>query len=342
VSFPRVGPFQGTGEEWDRVVREDPEHTAFHLSGWKGVISDGMGHDFEGLEAREDGVLVGILPLYRVRSRIFGDYLLSMPFLNYGGPLGTAAARAALVQGAVERARGAGVDLLELRVAHPLEGDLAVSQRKVTVLLPLPEDPVHFWEKGIKAKVRSQIRRPMKEGMETRFGPHELEPFYRVFSQNMRDLGTPVLPRSFFQGVRQHLGDAVRFGVVYHQGEPVAAGCGFRWSDTFEITWASSLREFNSLAPNMLLYWRFLEKMIEEGVRTFDFGRCTPGGGTHRFKLQWGGVDHPLPWAQWAPGGVAATPSPDRPIFQLATSVWQKLPLAVANRVGPLLSRSLP
>lgn len=342
MSAPVVGLYRGEGEEWDRVVRGDSEHTAFHLHGWKKVISTGMGHTFEGLEARHDGALVGILPLYRVRSRIFGDYLLSMPFLNYGGPLGTPSAREALVAGSVDRARAMGVDLLELRVARPLEGDLAVSERKVTVLLALPEDPKEFWEKGLKAKVRSQIRRPMKEGMETKFGPGELEPFYHVFSQNMRDLGTPVLPRSFFEGAREHLGEAVRFGVVYHQGQPVAAGCGFRWSDTFEITWASSLREFNSLAPNMLLYWSFLEGMMAEGVRTFDFGRCTPGGGTHRFKLQWGGVDHPLPWAQWSPGGVAATPSPDRPVFQLATAVWRKLPLAVANRVGPLLSRSLP
>lgn len=342
MTAPVVDVYRGGREEWDRVVRSDPQHTAFHLHGWKEVIATGMGHTFEGLAARKDGALVGVLPLYRVRSRIFGDYLLSMPFLNYGGPLGTPEARAALVAGAVERAREIGVDLLEIRVAHPLEGDLAVSQRKVTVLLPLSDDPQHFWEKKLKAKVRSQIRRPMKEGMESRFGPDQLEAFYRVFSQNMRDLGTPVLPRSFFEAVRTHLGEEVRFGVVYHNGDPVAAGCGFRWNDTFEITWASSLREFNSLAPNMLLYWRFLERMMEEGVATFDFGRCTPGGGTHRFKLQWGGEDHPLPWAQWAPGGVSATPSPESPVFQVATAVWRKLPLGVANRVGPLLSRNLP
>jgi len=343
MTSPIVGPYRGGAEEWDRLVTSDPDHTACHLHGWSQVIGQGLGHPSEGLEARTGGTLEGVLPLYHVRSRLFGNYLLSMPFLNYGGPLGTPEARRALVAAAVARARDLGVDLLELRVGEPLgEELLSTSERKVTVLLPLSDDPQGFFEKGLKAKVRSQIRRPMKEGMETRFGPNEMEPFYTVFSRNMRDLGTPVLPRSFFEGIRTHLGGSARFGVVYHENQPVAAGCGFRWKEVFEITWASSLREVNHLSPNMLLYWSFLERMMEEGVRTFDFGRCTPGGGTHRFKLQWGGVDHPLPWAQWAPGEVASTPSPDRPVFQLATAMWRKLPVGVANRLGPLLSRSLP
>jgi hypothetical protein len=92
----------------------------------------------------------------------------------------------------------------------------------------------------------------------------------------------------------------------------------------------------------MLLYASFMEEMIRRGARLFNFGRCTPGVGTHRFKLQWGGTDELLPWAQWAPGAVEATPSPERPVFRLATRAWQRLPLAVANRAGPWLARQLP
>jgi hypothetical protein len=122
----------------------------------------------------------------------------------------------------------------------------------------------------------------------------------------------------------------------------VAAGCGFLWEGELEITWAGSLREYNRLAPNMLLYWAFMEEAIRRGAHTFNFGRCTAGSGTHRFKRQWGGEDHALPWAQWSSGSTSATPTPSGRKYQIATALWRKTPLFVANRMGPLLSRNLP
>ena len=109
-----------------------------------------------------------------------------------------------------------------------------------------------------------------------------------------------------------------------------------------EITWAGASRELSRMAPNMLLYWSFMEETIRRGAGTFNFGRCTPGSGTHRFKKQWGGEDHPLPWGQWSPTGVVSTPSPDSAKFRLATSVWSRLPVGVTRVVGPVLARSLP
>jgi CelD/BcsL family acetyltransferase involved in cellulose biosynthesis len=178
--------------------------------------------------------------------------------------------------------------------------------------------------------------------MEARFGPDHIEAFYEVFARNMRDLGTPVLPRALFERIAQVFPDIAVFGAVYRGEQPVAAGCGFRWRDEFEMTWASSLREHSRQAPNMLLYWSFLERMIGHGVRVFNFGRCSPGGGTHRFKRQWGGVDTALPWAQWTAGQVETTPSPERPLFRVASAAWGRMPLGLANRIGPLLARKLP
>ena len=109
-----------------------------------------------------------------------------------------------------------------------------------------------------------------------------------------------------------------------------------------EITWASARREWNRSAPNMLLYWAFLQEAIARGATVFDFGRCTPGSATHAFKRQWGGEDLPLAWGQWRRGRVAATPSPEGRIFHLATRCWQRLPLAVTNLFGPRLARCLP
>ena len=328
--------------EWDAFVRSRPDSTFCHLFAWRAVAEDLLGHPAVYLLARDEvGGVAGVLPLVRVRSRLFGDYLVSMPFLNYGGPIGDEDAVRLLTRYARRMAEATSVDLLELRSRTELPGDLQRSDRKITVLLDLPADPGALW-KDLKSKVRSQVRRPMKEGMEVRIGLEQIHPFYAVFCRNMRDLGTPVLPMSFFLRALHVLHDEIVFAAVYHKGVPVAAGAGFVHGSEFEITWASALREYNRLAPNMLLYWGLMEEMSTRGLKTFNFGRCTPGGGTHRFKSQWGGKDVPLPWARWSPEGVSATPSPESGAFRLATSVWQKLPVAVTNRLGPWLARKIP
>lgn len=330
---------------WNEFVVAAEDATFCHLAGWREVMADSLGAEclFRAAVDRE-GRYAGVLPLVRVRSRIFGHYLVSMPFLNYGGPIGSPAAQRLLADWAVAEARHSGADLLELRTRHglPLGEELRTVHRKITVVLDLPESADSLWSKGFSSKLRSQIRRPQKEGMTTRFGEDQVPAFYEVFSRNMRDLGTPVLPRRFFEYLPRAFPEQVRFGVVYQGDVPVAAGCGFRWGNEYEMTWASSLREYNRQAPNMLLYWSFMEEMIGAGVTIFNFGRCTPGAGTHRFKLQWGSRDLPLPWAQWSPRGVAATPSPESPGFQLATAAWRRLPVAVANRMGPVLARRIP
>jgi len=332
-------------EEWDDFVRSRPDSSFCHLHGWSAVMGQALGHRCTYLVARDRGSIQGVLPLVRVRSALFGHYLVSVPFLSYGGPLGSAEAVRSLSEEATAIAAKSGADLLELRGRCPTDvAPLTTNVRKITVLLDLPSDPEVLWNEGLKAKVRSQVRRPQKEGMVTRFGPGELDAFYRVFSQGMRDLGTPVLPRAFFQRIVTELGPQVELASVYLGDVAVAAGFGFVWNDEFEITWAASLRDYNRMAPNMLLYWSLMERMIERGLRVFNFGRCTPGGGTHRFKKQWGDArDVPLPWAQWSPSGVAATPNPDGGrLFRYATRAWSRLPLAVANRLGPPLARNLP
>ena len=337
-----IAPVEGEGERWDRFVAAYGG-TFCHLSAWREVMREALGHACHYLAAEDEaGEWQGVLPLVEVRSRLLGSYLLSMPFLNDGGPLGTLAARHALAEHAGRLASKQRVDLLELRTRDALSAPLRAVQRKISVHLPLPETAAELWDSGFRSKLRSQIRRPIREGMELRFGSEQCGAFYEVFARNMRDLGTPVLPRCFFDAIARALPEQAIFGAVYHHGRAVAAGCGFLWQGEFEITWASSLREFNHLSPNMLLYWGFIEHVIGRGARLFNFGRCTPGGSTHRFKLQWGGVEVPLPWLQWSAREVSAPPTADRPLFQLATRIWQRMPLPVANAVGPVLARLLP
>ena len=332
-----------TPAEWDGLVRRTPGWTHFHLWGWREVIERTFGHECVYLEARDEaGTLTGVLPLVFVRSAIFGRYLVSMPFVNYGGPLGTPEAVGALTAAAVAEANRRRAKLLELRgrVAQPV--DLPASHRKITVLLDLPAgDPEELMGR-LPAKLRSQVRRPQKEGVEVRFGPDQVEPFYRVFARHMRDLGTPVQPKRLFDTIASVFPDDAWYACAYLAGQPVAAGCGFRWADEFEITWASALREFNALAPNMLVYWRMMERCVVAGVRTFNFGRCSPDSGTHRFKRQWGGRDEPLWWYQWSPGGTATTPSKDEGAYAWGPRIWRRLPLGIANLLGPLVVRGIP
>lgn len=338
-----VTRYEGEATEWDEFVRGQEGWTHFHQFGWRKVMADALGHETLYLAARlADGSLGGVLPLVRVRSRLFGHFIVSMPFLNYGGPLGGEAAVRSLTARAVELADESGADLLELRSRGELPIELPASHRKVTVVLDLHPGDAEATFSALKSKLRSQVRRPTKEGVEVRLGPDQLDPFYRVFAENMRDLGTPVLGRGVFEAMRDEFGDSVWFGCAWLGEVPIAAGCGFAWNSEFEMTWASSLRAHNRIAPNMLLYWRFMETAAEQGLHKFNFGRCTPGGGTHKFKLQWGGRDEVLWWYHRPTDADVSTPNPDEGALSLGPKLWCKLPLQVANRVGPHIVRLIP
>jgi FemAB-related protein (PEP-CTERM system-associated) len=336
-----VEGFTGSEEEWDLFAVRQKGYTHFHRLRWRALIGDVFGHECLYLAAREGGELIGVLPLVRVRSIVFGHYLVSMPFLNYGGPLGTDAGISALVAEAVKIARRDKVKLLELRSRVPLDISLAASHRKITVVLDLPNDAAALFA-GFDAKLRSQIRRPQKEGVRVEFGLEQASPFYSVFSRHMRDLGTPAQSRTFFRAIADNFPQDCWFVCAYLAGNPIAAGCGFRFGDEFEMTWACSLRAYNREAPNMLLYWSCMERAIAQGVTRFNFGRCTPGAGTHRFKMQWGGREEPLWWYGLGVTSDATTPSPHDSTFRFGPRVWQRLPESIATAFGPSIVRFIP
>jgi len=336
-----VERFAGTEQEWDLFAGLQKGYTHFHRLGWRALIGDVFGHECLYLAAREDGELIGVLPLVRVRSIVFGHYLVSMPFLNYGGPLGSDSGIGALVEEAASIARRENVKLLELRSRVPLDISLAASHRKITVVLDLPDDPDILFRR-FDAKLRSQIRRPQKEGVTVQFGPEQVQPFFGVFARHMRDLGTPTQPLAFFRALVHHFSEDCWFACAYLSGKPVAAGCGFRFGDEFEMTWACSLRAYNREAPNMLLYWACMQRAIAEGVKVFNFGRCTPGAGTHRFKMQWGGREEPLWWYGLGVTRHATTPSPHDSPFRFGPRVWRRLPESIATAFGPSIVRYIP
>jgi len=343
-----TGPLERTPEaeaEWDRYVAGNPTAAVYHLSGFRSFIETATGHRARYIYARRAGTICGVLPLVELKTRLFGHYFVSIPYFNHCGILADDdAARQALAAEAARQVEGAGASHVEIRHIGAAAGiDWPVKTTKDQMILPLPETADALLA-GFRSKLRSQVRRPQKEGVAAQVGGIDLlDGFYAVFARNMRDLGTPVYGRNFFAELFARFPDRLWIVQCELGRLPVAAGVLIGWRDTIEIPWASSLREHNSVGANMLLYWTALQHAIRLGYRKFDFGRSTRGAGTWKFKEQWGARPVPLHWYYYMRDGKAMPEiNPENPRYRLAINVWRKLPLAVTNRVGPYLVKNLP
>lgn len=328
-------------EAWNRFVEQHEQGSTFHRWEWRGVYTGVYGHESPYLMARDGDALVGVLPLVRVKSLVFGHYLVSLPFVSYGGPLGTAAAQRALTARAAELGKSA--KLVELRSRVPIETALTPVARKITVVLDVVPNDYGATLKRFDSKLRSQVRRGEKEGIVVKFGREHAADYHRVFTEHMRDLGSPAHGLHFFERLADALGDRAWIGVAYLGTEPVAAGFAIENGAEVEISWASALRRYQKISPNMALYGAFIRRTCERGFNAFNFGRCTEGSGTHHFKQQWGGRDEPLPWYQQHDRRtVAVPPNAESGGYGAAVRIWQRLPLVVTNSLGARLIRGIP
>lgn len=330
---------------WDQYVLNSAVASGYHLSGWRRVIEEAFGHSTYYLTVRgENGALCGLVPLVLLASRVFGRFLVSLPFVNYGGMItDSPEVRRLLEAGAIDQAKKLDAQHVELRQEASEETSWVSTQRKVSMRLPLPPSYDDLL-KGFPSKLRSQVRRAQKEGMVARVGGVEcLDEFYTVFSRCMRDLGTPVYAKSFFGKILEVFPKDAHICVVSHQDTPVAAGFLYGFRSTMEIPWAASDKRFNKLSPNMLLYGKVLEYACQQGFHVFDFGRSSPDSGTYKFKAQWGAQPHQLYWYYWMKDGRDVPQlNPQNPKYALAIRLWQTLPVAVANLLGPHIVKHLP
>jgi FemAB-related protein (PEP-CTERM system-associated) len=292
----------------------------------------------------QSGRVCGVLPLVLISSWLFGRFLVSLPFVNYGGVIADdVAVRDALLLEASSRAAGLGAQYIELRHCGNSELAWPKKDHKVSMRLDLP---TRFDDlmKTFSAKLRSQVRRGEKEGMTFHVGGQEmLDDFYQVFTRNMRDLGTPVYRKRFFAAILSAFPKDARIAIAKYKGNPVAAGFLYGFRHTLEIPWASSDRRYARFAPNMFLYGAVLRYACEQGYRCFDFGRSSKDSGTYRFKEQWGARPVQLHWYYWLrASGPLPELNPQNPKYAPAIRLWQELPISVTTMIGPMIAKYLP
>jgi FemAB-related protein (PEP-CTERM system-associated) len=344
--------------DWDAFVSCHPAATGYHLWAWRRVFERAFGHDTVYLAARRGGAIVGVLPLVAFRSWLFGRFMVSLPFVNYGGVLASPDTSAAdngeaglevraiteaLVTAATRAAAERGCRHLELRHTSRQLPELPLKQHKVAMTLELAPDATTAWEQ-LDRKVRNQVRKAQKSELRSNVGGRELlDEFYEIFAINMRDLGTPVYGRAFFDRVLEEFPAGARIHVVRKDSVGVAAALTLGFRQTIEVPWASSVKAYRALCPNNLLYWSIIEQAVADGFRTLDFGRSTPNEGTYEFKRQWGAAPSPLFW-EYALVSADAMPdqSPANPKFKSAIELWKRLPVPVATAIGPHIVRSIP
>jgi len=287
-------------EIWNAYAAGHPHSGPYHLWEWREAVCKAYGHTPYYLIAqkKDSHEPVGLLPLHLIKPPLARGELVSLPFCDYGGPLANTPEVALLLCEYAKDLADFMKAKLEIRCNQPLTDSPVFSSfgNKVRMLLELPENSDILF-KQFKSKLRSQIRRPIKDGLCSKLGGLELvQDFYNVFRINMRDLGSPVHSLKWFEVLTAFYNQKIRIGVVYKEKIPVAGGIILLHNETVSIPWASSLRAYNRFSPNMLLYWSFLEYAADNGYKKFDFGRSSPDSGTFRFKKQWGAEPHPVFW----------------------------------------------
>lgn len=333
----------GDRRAWDAYVQHHSKGNAYQSFAWGLAAKRAYKWDLRYLIAEKQGTIVGILPLLRIYIPLFGRNIISLPYCDSGGIL---ADDEGVAQALYQEASREALDHRRSLVLRSTE-ELAFAGRnrtgKVRMTLELPGDSERLMA-GLKAKVRSQVKKPIRDGLTSRIGGRELVPeFYRIFARNMRDLGSPVHSREWFEAITEEYGERARVAVVYTaKGEAAAAGIALFHSTTVSLPWASSLRSHNHLNPNMLLYWTFLAHAADQGYKTFDFGRSSPGEGTWRFKQQWGAEPQPLYWyeiSEGRNGSQGEKREGESAGRRIAAGVWRRLPEGMANILGPRIRK---
>jgi FemAB-related protein (PEP-CTERM system-associated) len=333
-------------DEWDRYVSTHEQATAYHKFAWLLAVKNAYGHDISGVIARETQTnkVVGVFPAILMKAPIIGRQLCSLPYCDVGYPVADSSDVVSEMQRFLENQQiKHNSQNFEIRdIAETPSEKTHLQHKKVRMLLPLPQSSEVLLA-SFKSKLRSQVRKAEKNGLEVKLGCSQqlIADFYGVYARNMRDLGSPVHAEKWFEQIVEAYADSSIISVVYKDDTPIGAGLVIKNGKHASIPWASTLREFNPLAPNMMLYWSLLAHCADSGITEFDFGRSTFEEGTYRFKKQWGATPQLLNWKKLDKNNQYVrekehnqAPSKLRPLIE---NIWRKLPLGLTITTGSVI-----
>jgi len=343
IDIQRLDPRDAAcASSWDAFVYGCPEATFFHRAGWQKILRQVFRHDTHYLFAQLDGRIEGVLPLAHVNSLLFGNALVSLPFAVYGGvAASTGDVALALEQEAQQLAQRLGVAHLELRHMQPRHVDwprqeLYVTFRKSILadeaanMLAIPRKQRAMVRKGIKNELRSEI-------------DSNVDRFFALYADNVHRHGTPALPKRYFQALCSEFGnDCEVLTVSAPDGRPLSSVLSFYFRDEVLPYYAGDDLAARDLAANDFKYWELMRRACARGIRVFDYGRSKQGTGPYAFKKNWGFEPTQLHY-EYRLYKRDAVPqnNPSNAKYKLMIETWRRLPLGVANWLGPYVVRSL-
>jgi len=329
-------------QAWDRYVVAMPEGTFFHLAGWRRVIERAFRHPAHYLLAERDGAITGVLPLVHVKSRLFGNGLVSVPFCVYGGPIASdAASLQGLIDHSIALMKRLDTDLIEFRSRRPAAGEWSTrSNLYATFRRPIAGDEAANL-KAIPRKQRAVIRKGIANGLTSRID-QDTDRFHRLYAESVRNLGTPVFSRRYLRVLVECFRDCCDILTVEDEGEAVSAVLSFYFRDEVLPYYYGGTKRARQRAANDFLYWELMRRAAARGIRIFDFGRSKFGTGSFDFKKNWGFTPEPLHYQyRVRPGRDIPDHNPLNPKYRLLIAAWKRLPLAVANLLGPPIVRGI-
>lgn len=342
---PTLGLMQaGDHARWDAFVRACPDATFFHLSGWQRVIEQSFKLKTWFYYAEQDGKIQGVLPLCEINSRMFGHALGAMQFCVYGGVAAVSDAARALLDAAADKlARELKVGHLEYRnmvAAHPADPAWHTKELYVTFRKAITSDDEENMN-AIPRKQRAMVRKGIKLGLVGEVDDN-VDRMFDAYASSVHRLGTPVFPKKYFALLKEEFGDQCEVRVITQNGALVAAVLSFYWRDEVVPYYGGGMPIARDVAGNDFMYWNLMQAAAARGCRLFDFGRSKLGTGAYDFKKNWGFTAQPLPYEYKL---YASSELPDNnplnPKYQLFIKMWKKLPLPLANFIGPYIVRNL-
>jgi len=333
---------RATAARWDAFVLTCPQATFFHRAGWQRLMETIFRHPTRFLYAERAGEIVGVLPLAHVNSRLFGNALTSLPFAVYGGVAALDdEAATALETEAQALARGLGVDHLELRNVEARHSDWPTQDLYVTFRKEiLPEEEANML--AIPRKQRAMVRKGIKNGLVSEIDA-TVDRFFAVYADNVRRHGTPALAKRYFAALQREFGNDVEIMTVLGpQGEVLSSVLSFYFRDEILPYYAGDYPAARDLAANDFKYWELMRRACARGIKVFDYGRSKVGTGPYAFKKNWGFEPTPLHY-EYCLLRRDSIPqnNPANAKFRVFIALWRRLPLAVANTLGPHIVRNL-